>query len=472
MTLRSYLRVLRERWKLLLLFVFVATAAAAAITVLTPKSYQATAQVLVSTSVTSDPSLQVQAQAYVATEVATYAQVIQAPDVVKFVQNDLHLAIDPNSLKDKLSADASTGQSIINVHATDGDAAQAADIANSAARGLVKYVAGVAPQVKLFVTSPADQPGGPISPKPTLNIVLGVILGLLIGAALAVIRDILDNRVKDAEALAKVAETGLMGVIVEDPKTDRHPVASRGGLQSARAENFRQLRANLQFANVDKHPRVIAVTSSIAEEGKTTVAVNLASTLAETGFSVCLIDADLRRPNVAKALGLVDAVGLTSVLIHQMDIADALQDAGKNLKVLAAGPMPPNPSELLASAYVREVVRSLLGMFDYIVLDTAPLLPVADGSEVAALSDGVLLVARHGTTTDVNVRRSVEALRRVDAVLIGTVLNRVPVRRSAREYGYEYYGRTDSSLSRDRDGKGGAHSEAGASTHGRVSSTR
>jgi capsular exopolysaccharide synthesis family protein len=126
------------------------------------------------------------------------------------------------------------------------------------------------------------------------------------------------------------------------------------------------------------------------------------------------------------------------VLIQQIALADALQHAGSTLYVLASGPTPPNPSEVLASSYVRDVIRSLLDQVDYVVIDTAPLLPVADGSEVAALADGTLLVARHGVTTDTNVQRAAQTLRRVDAKLLGVVLNRTPVRRN-NEYGYTYY---------------------------------
>jgi non-specific protein-tyrosine kinase len=240
-----------------------------------------------------------------------------------------------------------------------------------------------------------------------------------------------------------------MGVIVDDPKAQRHAIATRAGVRNIRAENFRQLRANLQFANVDEHPRVIAVTSSVPTEGKTMVSINLASTLAEAGFTVCLVDADLRRPTIAKQLGLVSPVGLTNVLLQQIDLLQALQDAGSNLYVLSSGPTPPNPSEVLASSYVREVIRSLLERVDYVIVDTAPLLPVADASEVAALSDGTLLVARHMLTTETQVSRSVATLRGVDAKLIGVVLNRVPTKRTS-EYGYTYY-RADSGRPHSRD---------------------
>jgi capsular exopolysaccharide synthesis family protein len=146
-------------------------------------------------------------------------------------------------------------------------------------------------------------------------------------------------------------------------------------------------------------------------------------------------------------LGLPSPVGLTSVLIHQIALSDALQHAGSSLYVLASGPTPPNPSEVLASSYVRDVIRSLLDSVDYVVIDTAPVLPVADGSEVAALADGTLLVARHGVTTDTSVRRAVEALNRVDARLLGVILNRLPIKRNDRDYGYTYYSTDDQSRS-------------------------
>lgn len=443
MTLRAYLRVLRERWLLLVVFVLVTTGVAVVITALTPKSYQATAEVLVQSKSVSDPSINNQAQIYAATQVPTLAKVIGAPPVLKYVQNDLHLGLSPQQIKDKLTAAAKTGTSIIDITATDGSAARAANIANSASAGFIQAVQGYNDSLSVFATGPANQPSSPSSPQTVLNIILGVLLGLLLGAAVAVIRDILDNRIKTPEGLAKVASAPVMGTIVEDSTTERHPIATRAGIHNVRAENFRQLRANLQFANVDEHPRVIAVTSSIPEEGKTTVALNLASTLAETGFSVCLVDADLRRPAVARLLGLADPVGLTSVLIHQIEVTEALQHAGSNLYVLASGPTPPNPSEVLASSYVRDVIRSLLDSVDYVVIDTAPLLPVADGSEVAALADGTLLVTRQGVTTDTAVKRALESLSRVDARLLGVILNRLPIRRGDKEYGYTYYSNED-----------------------------
>jgi capsular exopolysaccharide synthesis family protein len=464
-TLQSYLRIFRERWRLIALVFVVAVGLASLLTALSPKVYQADAQVFVTSNNDRAATGQYDEQAAAQAQTSTFAELVAIPDVVNAVRRKLNLPLSESELAGKLSATAPPQQTLVIIHAQDGNPDTAAAIANQTATEFSRVVENYkkptgsdVSSVKLVVTKQATSPSKPISPKPVLNIAIGVVLGLLLGIALAVARDVLDTRVKDPEGVSKAAGRPTMGVIVEDPKAQRYPVATRAGNRNIRAENFRQLRANLQFANVDAHPRVIAITSSVPGEGKTMVAINLASTLAEAGFTVCLVDADLRRPMIAKQLGLPSPVGLTNVLIQQIDLLHALQDAGSNLYVLSSGPTPPNPSEVLASSYVREVIRSLLERVDYVIVDTAPLLPVADGSEVAALADGSLLVARHKVTTDSQIKRSVAALERVDAALLGVVLNRMPARRTG-EYGYSYYRAESSPTTRAHelpDGRGGS----------------
>jgi non-specific protein-tyrosine kinase len=444
-TIGSYLRILRERWKLILAFVVVSTAIAVVVTAITPKQYEATAQVFVSVNGGNDPLAQAQASVYTQTQVLSYASIANAPDILHLIQQDLNLPMSDSELRSKITATARTGESIVDITVTDSSASEAAAIANSAARAFSKVIeqystvsGSSTPFVRVIPTDPAVAPSSPSSPQPVLNITLGILLGLLFGVAFAVIRDVMDTRIKSVDALSKASGAPTMGMVVDDSGTSRAPVAARSGGRGWRAENYRQLRANLQFANLDEHPRIIAVTSSVPDEGKSVVAVNLATTLAEAGFTVCLVDADLRRPTASALLGLPSAVGLTSVLLRQVALSDALQNAGHNLQVLASGPIPPNPSEVLASAYVRDVVRALLDRVDYVIVDTAPLLPVADGSEVAALADGTLLIARHGVTTEAQVREATANLRRVDAKLIGVVLNRVPERQLRGQGGPGY----------------------------------
>lgn len=447
MTLQSYLRIFRERYKVLALVTLLCVAVAVLITALTPKTYQADVQIFVTSNgdIAASGVGQYDQQAAALSQVTTFSQLVDTPRVIDTVRTDLNLDLSDSQLRGKISASAPSQQTLVVIHATDGSRDRAEAIAKSAASAFIKVVEDLKrptdsskSTVRLFATSQALASSTPISPKPTLNIVVGLILGLLLGAVVAVARDILDNRVKDVEALAKLTRKAAMGTILHDPRIEKFPVASRAGSRNMRAENFRQLRANLQFANVDDHPRTIAVTSSVPGEGKTMVAINLASTLAEAGFSVCLVDADLRRPSIAKTLGLNEQVGLTSLLIQQLGAADVLQEMGTNLFVLTSGPTPPNPSELLASTYVRDVIRSLLDLVDYVILDTAPLLPVADGSEVAAMAEGTLLVARHKTVTEPQVRRAMTALSRVNARVLGVVLNDVPPKSDTYGYSYSY----------------------------------
>ena len=151
--------------------------------------------------------------------------------------------------------------------------------------------------------------------------------------------------------------------------------------------------------SVDNAPRVIAITSAVPGEGKTTTAMNLAAVLAEAGHRVCLVEADLRRPTLASTLGLVADVGLTSVLIGKVPVEGALQNMGRNLAVLTSGPVPPNPSELLASAQMAAVMRDLNSRYDAVIFDAAPTLPVADAAVLAAHCHGVLLVSPGSPTS-------------------------------------------------------------------------
>ncbi|MGN6605823.1 MAG: polysaccharide biosynthesis tyrosine autokinase [Jatrophihabitans sp.] len=450
MTLKDYWRIFVDRWRVVATFVVLSLGLAVLITALSPKSYQATAQVFVVSNQPQDATGNYTGVASVLAQVPTYAQLIDDPKILRAVKSDLNLPDDLSTIAGKLSASAPNAQAIIDVAATDPSASRAAAIANSAADAFATVIEGYStpsstttPTVKLYTTKPADAPGSPVSPKTTLNIAIGLLLGLLVGLALAVMRELLDNRVKSVDDLSKYAGASPVGLVSEDDDAARHPVAALGREGNVRAENFRQLRANLQFANLDSHPRVIAVTSPMPGEGKTAVAINLAHTLAEAGFTVCLIDADLRRPTVAKLLGLPTPVGLTNVLLHQLDLSEALQSAGAGLQVLSSGPTPPNPSEVLASSYVRELIRSLLTKVDYVVVDTAPLLPVADGAEVAAMADGALLVARYARTTDAQVKQAAAVLGQVDATLLGVVLNRVPSKKRGG-YAYDYASTTGS----------------------------
>ena len=303
-----------------------------------------------------------------------------------------------------------------------------------------------APQV--IPVESAALPTTPVSPNPQRNFALGLVLGLLLGFGYAMIRNVLDRKLRTTESVTGRFPVSVVGLIptadvLSREKGERAQVA----LESARAprdkssagEAFRKLRTNLMFMDVDNPPRVIVVTSPRPGDGKSTVALNLSMALAASGEKVVLVDADLRRPAVATALGLVEGAGLTEVLAGRLDLDDALQVHADepNLSVLAAGRVPPNPSELLGSQAMRVLVEKL-SQQAYVILDAAPLLPVTDAAVLSTNADGALIVITAGRTVDHELATALHHVEAVRGRTLGVILNQVP-RKGASAYYYSGY---------------------------------
>jgi capsular exopolysaccharide synthesis family protein len=329
---------------------------------------------------------------------------------------------------------------------------------------------GDKPAVKVeVIAGPRLQPE-PVAPRPLRNYGLAAILGLLAGLGVAVLRELLDTTVKTAETLRGVVEAPVLGAVPYDPAARKAPLILRhaagtghggapgygDGPGSARAEAFRHLRTNLRFIGVDRPVETIVLTSAVPNEGKSSTSANLAIVLAEAGRRVLLVDADLRRPRLAAYLGLEGAVGLTNVLVGQADVDDVTQPWGPaGLDVLASGFVPPNPSELLGSAHMGDLLRELAEKYDTVLIDAPPLLPVTDAAVLAGRADGALLIVRRGKTSQSQVRTAAQALDAVDARLLGTVLNMVPTKGRSGYYYYHYgYGQRSASGTRRAWGRG------------------
>jgi non-specific protein-tyrosine kinase len=277
-----------------------------------------------------------------------------------------------------------------------------------------------------------------------MALALGFVAGLAVGVAMALTRNALDTSVKSPEALRDASGAPNLGTIAHDAQVPRRPLTVHEDPQSPRAEAFRQLRTNLQFVDVDKPRKVIVVTSSMPTEGKTTTVTNLAIALASAGTRVLLIEGDLRRPKVADLLGLERAVGLTSVLSGRVEVEEVIQPWGGALfDVLASGPLPPNPSELLASRQMEALLGALRERYDAVLIDTPPLLPVTDAAAVAPATDGVLLVCRFRRTSRPQVESAAAALDAVGARVLGTVFTMVPSSGPRAYAQYNGYYRTD-----------------------------
>jgi len=447
MELRGYLRALRKYWWIVLTCLVLSVGAGVFVTLRAEPQYESSVTFFVQTP--SETSA-LQGDAFGQKRVNSYIQLANSQRLADRLIADTGLKLTANQLSSRISASGDLNTVILTVKVTDTVPTRGLLIATSISTQFVELVAeieqpaagGVAP-VKLEVVSGPSLNPDQVSPRPVLNIGIAGLVGLLLGLGLAVLREVLDNSIRGVDELQQYAKSPVIGVIAYDESASKSPLIVDSGAKSNRAESFRQLRTNLQFVNVDHPPRVVVVTSAMPDEGKSSTSTNLAITFAEAGRKVLLMEADLRRPRVADYLGLEGSVGLTNVLAGQVDLQDVLQTWGRGgLTVLTSGAIPPNPSELLGSKAMDELLRSVLKVFDLVIIDSPPLLPVTDAAVIAARADGALLVVRHGKTSRNQVEVATTALATVDARLIGTVLNMVPTKGAdaySYQYGYAYY---------------------------------
>ncbi|WP_405878057.1 polysaccharide biosynthesis tyrosine autokinase [Streptomyces sp. NBC_01384] len=446
---RDYLRVLSRRWRVIAVVTLLGTAAATTASVLAPPEFRATATLFVSLQDGDNTSQLYQGNSFTQARVQSYAEVAASPKVTKPVVESLRLDMTPAQLAARITAEAPVNTVLVRLTVTDNRAARAARISNAVAEHFAKVIMELerpegkksSSPVRLTVTQPASVPSAPASPNIVLNATLGLAVSLILGMGLGAALETLDTSVRDSKALseclAAVGGPPVLSSIVQDPRASRHAVALRDNTHGSRAEGFRKLRVNLQFTEVDQRPKVIAVTSPLPREGKSSVSVNLAATLAEEGAKVCLIDCDLRRPSIAQALGLVRDAGLTTALVGQAEPHQLLQSAG-SFSVLTSGMIPPDPTRLLGSAQFGSLLRALAEEFDHVVVDTPPVLPFADTAAMAPAIDGYLLVARAGRTSRSQVVDALRVLERVDVPVLGAVMNAAPARGEADGYGYAY----------------------------------
>ncbi|WP_309484144.1 CpsD/CapB family tyrosine-protein kinase [Pseudarthrobacter sp. NS4] len=271
------------------------------------------------------------------------------------------------------------------------------------------------------------------------------------GFGFSVLRALLDSRVRGEADLRRVSDAPVLGGVSFDSDAAKKPLLTQTAPQSPRAESFRQLRTNLQFARVSHTSKAILMTSSLPGEGKSTTATNLAIALAQAGQKVALVDADLRRPMIADYLGLERNAGLTTALIGRAEVDDLLQPWGTDqLYVLTAGQIPPNPSELLGSEAMQSLIARLEARFDAVIIDAPPLLPVTDAAVLAQQVGGVVLVVGAEKVRLTDLQKSLAALDMVEADVMGVVLNMLPSK-GPDAYTYGYYSSVNSPQTRARD---------------------
>jgi tyrosine-protein kinase len=427
MELVYYLRLLCRRWVLLATSVFLALVVAALLTMRMSPQYTASITLIVSAPDDGNAAAAYQAVLSSQERAKSYAKLIRSRSVTAEVARVLGNGMTPEELQQRITAQAVPDTILLRATITDTSPALAMQIGHTLGVEFSRYVAGLEqptpknrPGVRITVAEDADLPTAPVSPKPLVNLGLGLVIGLVIGTVIAVLRDLTDASVRSVQSLREVTGSAALGVIGLDRRLaeQRSPVARNG---SPLTEAFRRLRTNLRFAGDDGLPPSVVVTSAVSEEGKSTVACNLALSLAEVGWKVVLVDADLRGAGLSARLEIEGGAGLSSVLTADRPVGEALQKWGP-VSVLSSGPVACDASELLASAKMSSILRELERDADIVLLDTPGLLSTTDAAVLARACTGTLLVTRNGRTRREDVIQAVEQLRTVRARILGTVL--------------------------------------------------
>lgn len=457
MDLNESLRILRRNWLIVLSATLAGLLLGGAVSVLVKPTYTSSTQLFVAIQSSGSVQELQQGNTFSQSRVQSYAKTITTPAVLQPVIETLGLEQSPEQLAKRVKATTDLNTVLIGISVDDTSPVQAAATAQAVADSLIKVVdvlerpkAGGTSPVSLSIVTPAEAPSEPSAPNTRLYLLIGLVIGLTLGVASALLRSMLDNRIRGEVDLRRISDAPLLGGIAFDNDATKKPLLTQAPHQSPRAEAFRQLRTNLQFANFAGKAKTLLVTSSLPGEGKSTTATNLAIAMAQAGQSVCLIDADLRRPMINEYLGLDRNAGLTTALVGAGEINDLLQPWGEdNLFVLTSGQIPPNPSELLGSDEMDALIRRLEHAFDVVIIDAPPLLPVTDAAVLSQHVGGVLIVVGSHRARQQDLEKSLAALNMVGANLLGIVLNRLPAK-GPDAYTYGYYNRQDDSPRRSR----------------------
>lgn len=463
MTIPNYLRILRDQWVVVVVAVLVCLAAGTAFHFLRPVRYTAQLTMYVSSQGVDSTSAAFQGAQLSQQRVASYVKLVTTPRVTQAVVEELNLPMTSGQLAQELTASTDVDSVLIYVQVTDSSPDRAAAVANavgSVFTGVVDDIerplqANGVQAVAVRVVQPAIPPDTPSSIGLPVTLAASLLIGLVLGVAAGLLRSGFDTSVRSPDDLARATGGApALGVIAYDSVVPKRPLLVHEDSQSPRTEAFRQIRTNLRFINSDDPSKVLVVTSSLPAEGKTTTLVNLAIILASGDSRVLVIEADLRRPKAADLFGLERSVGLSDVLTGGLPADDVIQSwkggfvaslHGGSVDVLPSGQLPPNPSELLGSARMAELIRELRRQYDFILLDTPPLLPVTDAAAVAAETDGALLVCRYRKTNSHQVASAVRALQAVSAPVLGTIFSMVPRKGSHAYAQYNAYYRSQQS---------------------------
>lgn len=469
---------LRRRWLAAILISAIGAAFGFAATLTQPKMYTSNVSVVVSTGVNDNLGLALSADNLAISKAKQYQKLVSSRVVAKRALSFAGIDGSPQLAASQVSATAPLDTATINISVSWSSPQQAQLLADAWSRSLADEVYNIENQrsgvtgpearatpspspsgssasrqgagesvVKILPLIPANLPIAPSSPNVPLWAGAGLAIGIILALCYVFIGEVFDRRIRSAATLKEDFGQTVVGTVPVSESLSEYRMLGAVSRASVREnfaviESFKELRTNLRFMNPDHPPRVIAISSCLPGEGKSTVASNLAIAIAEGGQPVVLVDGDLRRPKLAKIFGLVENVGLTDAVVGLAPVGDLLQDveAHPALKILGSGPIPPNPSEILSSETMLRLMAELSKSY-FVIIDAPPVISITDSAILAAQFDGVLLVVRAGATTRDEFAKSLDNIEKVKGTVLGCVLNWVPTNKlEGSRYGY--YGKS------------------------------
>lgn len=444
MDLGHLLAVLHRQWVVLLVTVLAGLGFGIVRYASEQPSYETSTTVFFSLNRSQTVGELSQGSTYLQSLTESYADVASSRLVLNPVIEQLGLTESANRLGRRVVARPRTDTAILDITVSDASGPQAARIADGVAGQLRRAVATLSPKtnastalVTVTIISPATVPASPSSPRLPPNLGIGLLGGLVLGLAVIAVREVVLAPVATREAAAEVTAAPVLSLVGRAGRRQR-PLPTLSDPRSAQAEAYSMLRTNLQLQVPGNRTTQIVVTSASPGEGRTTTAVNLAIAVAQAAHRVLLIDADLRRPAVATVLGLRETEGLSTVLAGRTTLEQATvrwvpdDDDTARIAVLPAGPVPPNPSDLLASEAMDKLLDMARHRYDVVILDSSPLLQATDAAALAARTRGALLVVDDRRSRRARLSEAVTRLGLAGAEAVGVVLNRADRSRIGR----------------------------------------
>lgn len=441
------LTTLKRHWLLIAVLTLVGGAVAFGLSSMMTPLYRSTSSLYFTLNFGNTASDLAQGSTYTSNQMQSFGQLATSPVVLGPVAESLDLGLSADEMARLVSVSTPRDTVIMDVSVVTSDPQRSAAIANEVAVQAKRIIEEYAPRMQAGNSSVTVRPiqqaqpaNFQFSPDKRYNTALGLAAGFMLGVVAAIAAATLDNRVRNERSLAEAGDVTFLGSLRQRSSSAGEEATVLQNPTGGAAEEYRQLRSSLRYATLSKQPLAVVVSSSTPGEGKSTVALNLASVIAEAGQRVLLIDADLRRPRVAAYANVDGSVGVTDVLVGQADLVETIQPLGDSgVDVLPAGGTPPNPGELLASPQMAEVIEYGRAHYDTVVVDTAPVLAVADALGLTQYCDGLVLVARSDRTRKLDLQRSLEAIEAAGADVFGAVLNgsRPAKGRDSHYYSYQ-----------------------------------